>query len=388
MGVVAGLVLVAAAVGLFFLYSQTEVERQLRRGQWVWVLVVGVDGGAHGAPQANFIAAAGVSPDGRAATITVPGELMVPHEDGLLPLAELWDSLGVEGIQGHVEGILEIPLDRWVVVDFDLFRDVVDTVGGVEVELEEQLAYDDLSQELHIRIPPGAQRLDGERALQFVRYKGYEDLPEDEQDVADRQLRTVEFIESLWREFRELSWGKWRDVAQHAADAASTDLSLWELVDVARAGRGVGPEQADLVTAPFRVLDGEVLPDFVRVRQLVEAIHRDAVYLTRDQVNVALFNGAGVRLLAHRTGVWLSERGFSITGTDNADRDDYEHSYLLSLPDAEEKAQMVAELLPQHLDVELMAAEEWGVERLEEMEELPEGTEVVMVLGEGFDIGG
>ncbi len=385
MGVVAGLLLVAAAVGLFFLYSQTEVERQLRRGEWVWGLVVGIDAGADGEPQADFIAAAGVDSAGRAAVIMVPGEVAVPRDGELLPLAEVWNSEREEDLARQVEGLLEISLSYWAVVDFALFRGVVDAVGGVEVEVEEQIVYVDRSQDLYINIPAGLQRLDGEQALQLVRYRGYEGAPETEQDVASRQLRTVSFVDSLWQEFRGLSWGTWREVLRSVVEGASTDLSIWEAVDLARVVRDVDMGQGRVETMPFFVVDGQVLPDFVRVRQLMQAVQHDVEHLTRDRVNVAVLNGVGVRLLAHRTGLWLGERGFNVVMTGNADRQDYGTSYVLSLSDAQEKARMVADVLPDHLGVQLAEGEEWGVDRLED---LPDDVDVVMILGRGFDIGG
>ncbi len=385
-GIVAGFVLVAAAVGLFFLYSQTEVERQLRRGEWVWMLVVGVDEGARGDRQANAVAAAGVSPDGGGAIITIPGELGIPQDNGVLvPLEALWEAGGVEAIRQSVEGVLELTLDHWVVIDFELFRHVVDAAGGVELDVEERLVYVDLAQDLFIDIPAGEQRLDGERALQYVRYRGYAEDPADEDDVLDRQARMRTFLTTLWEQVSEWPWGTWRELAQHVADSTSTDLSAWEMLDLARAVRDVDLDKGQVVTTPVRVVDGEVLPDFVRVRQFVQRVYRGQHYLTRDEVRVAVFNGAGVRLLAHRSAVWLSERGFEVSGTDNADRSDYEQSYLLSLPGAEDKARMVAEVLPQDASVEHSSGETWGVERLGE---LPEDTDVVLVLGRGFDIGG
>lgn len=384
-GIVAGFVLVAAAVGLFFLYSQTEVERQLRRGEWVWLLVVGVDEGARGDRQANFVAAAGVSPDGGGAIITIPGEIGIPQGNGVLVrLEEMWETGGVGEIRASVEGLLELTLDHWVVLDFELFRHVVDAAGGVEVEVEERLVYVDLEQDLFIDIPAGTQQLDGERALQYVRYRGYAGDPADEADVLGRQIRAQTFLTVLWEEVRSLPWGTWREMAQHVAGSASTDLSAWEMLDLARAVRDVRLEKGQVVTAPVSVVDGEVLPDFVRVRQLVQRVYRGHHYLTRDQVRVAVFNGAGVRLLAHRSAVWLSERGFEVSGTDNADRSDYEQSYLLSLPGAEDKARMVGEVLPRDVRVEKSSGEAWGVDRLGE---LPEDTDVVLVLGRGFDVG-
>ncbi|HIE47809.1 TPA: hypothetical protein EYP84_02825, partial [Candidatus Bipolaricaulota bacterium] len=170
MGIAAGTVLIGVAVGLFFLYSQTEVERALARGEWVHVLVVGLDNGAQGQVQADLVGVASLSPEGRAVWLTLPRELELPQEDGTwAPLYALYRG-DLPAFTRRLELLLGIPLPYQVQVDFAGFGALVDAVEGVEVMVEARLRYSDRSQGLEIDIHPGLQVLDGETALQYLRY--------------------------------------------------------------------------------------------------------------------------------------------------------------------------------------------------------------------------
>src|SRR5690606_3219414 len=56
--------------------------------------------------------------------------------------------------------------------DFAGFERLVDAVGGVELVIDYRMKYDDYAQGLHIDLQPGRQRLDGRKALHYVRYRG------------------------------------------------------------------------------------------------------------------------------------------------------------------------------------------------------------------------
>lgn len=67
-----------------------------------------------------------------------------------------------------------IDIDYYVIVDVDTFRNVVDAMGGVEVDVQFDMNYEDSAQDLSIHIKKGKQILMGEEAEGFVRYrKGY-----------------------------------------------------------------------------------------------------------------------------------------------------------------------------------------------------------------------
>lgn len=89
-------------------------------------------------------------------------------------------AYGAEGIIGTANSVSDvlygIPINYYAVVDYDSVKTIVDGIGGVPVNVEKAMKYDDPMDKppLHINIPAGEQVLDGEHAIQYLRYrKGY-----------------------------------------------------------------------------------------------------------------------------------------------------------------------------------------------------------------------
>lgn len=70
-----------------------------------------------------------------------------------------------------LEEYLEIPIDHYVHVGFQAVIDVIDAVGGVTIDVERSMIYDDPVDGTSIRINPGRQTLDGKNALDYVRHR-------------------------------------------------------------------------------------------------------------------------------------------------------------------------------------------------------------------------
>lgn len=90
---------------------------------------------------------------------------------------------------------LEIPIKHYVNVDFKGFKEVVDTVGGVKVNVQRSMVYDDPTDGTHIRLSPGEQILDGENALDYVRFR-IDNHGNNASDM-DRNMRQQEIIRAL-----------------------------------------------------------------------------------------------------------------------------------------------------------------------------------------------
>lgn len=82
-----------------------------------------------------------------------------------------------DGMVGFVEALemnMYIQIDYWAVIKLDGFSKIIDSIGGVEVDIPFEMDYDDPIQDLHIHLKPGVQTLNGEQAEQFVRFRaGY-----------------------------------------------------------------------------------------------------------------------------------------------------------------------------------------------------------------------
>jgi len=69
-----------------------------------------------------------------------------------------------------VENLLEIPIDYYVRMDFYAFMDVVDALGGIELDVPYAISEKNADDVNHaINLQPGLQELNGEEALAFAR---------------------------------------------------------------------------------------------------------------------------------------------------------------------------------------------------------------------------
>jgi len=64
-----------------------------------------------------------------------------------------------------------VKIDYTAVIDFQGFVDVVDALGGVTVTVDKNMRYVDNADGTDINLTKGEQKLDGEQALGFVRYR-------------------------------------------------------------------------------------------------------------------------------------------------------------------------------------------------------------------------
>lgn len=77
-----------------------------------------------------------------------------------------------------VKDLLAIDLEYYVKVDYKIVKEFVDIIGGVEVNVPMDMRYSDpvADPPLYINLKAGLQVLDGDKALQFLRFrKGYSD---------------------------------------------------------------------------------------------------------------------------------------------------------------------------------------------------------------------
>ncbi|GGD71190.1 hypothetical protein GCM10010911_31360 [Paenibacillus nasutitermitis] len=76
-----------------------------------------------------------------------------------------------QGMRKMFGEFLGIPIDYTATINFKGFADVVDALGGVEVDVDIDMRYVDKADGTNINLSKGVQVLDGKKALDFVRYR-------------------------------------------------------------------------------------------------------------------------------------------------------------------------------------------------------------------------
>lgn len=78
---------------------------------------------------------------------------------------------GIETLADTVSDLLGIPVDYTIGVNLKGFVKLVDTIHGVDFDIPINMDYDDPQQDLSIHFTKGMQHLDGQEALEVVRFR-------------------------------------------------------------------------------------------------------------------------------------------------------------------------------------------------------------------------
>lgn len=99
---------------------------------------------------------------------------------------------GVDLTLETVENLLDIPVDYFVSLDFTAFMDIIDELGGIEVDSPMQISDTDNATYGTIVIEEGLQTLNGEEALAYVRMRKQD--PRGDLGRGDRQKEVIESV--------------------------------------------------------------------------------------------------------------------------------------------------------------------------------------------------
>ena len=82
-----------------------------------------------------------------------------------------YNNGGTEALRSNIEDMLGVPVDFYVSVDLKGFIALIDQIGGVDFDVPEDMNYDDPYQDLHIHFKAGLQHLNGQQAMEVVRFR-------------------------------------------------------------------------------------------------------------------------------------------------------------------------------------------------------------------------
>lgn len=137
---------------------------------------------------------------------------------------------GVELLYKTIATNFNIELDGYVEVGFKAFQDIVDKVGGVEIELTESEA-EYLNSTNYIRnkkyrnVKVGKQTLNGSQALGYCRIRKKGTTINGLRDDYGRTWRQRTVINRVFDKVKKLPMSDWMDIANSVFDNVTTDLT-------------------------------------------------------------------------------------------------------------------------------------------------------------------
>jgi len=184
----------------------------------------------------------------RDSRVDIPGH-------GLDKINAAIDYGGPELTAQVVSKLIGMPVSYYALVDWNGFQDIVDTVGGVTIDVQQNMYHYDSSDgpEYTIDLHKGVQHLDGRQALEFVRFR--------DGALGDigRTRRQQEFLKALARQVMQPgNLIKLPVLIPEIKKCVKTNLGLREMLTLAWAARNFNRAQIVTQTLPgqFLTIDG------------------------------------------------------------------------------------------------------------------------------------
>lgn len=138
----------------------------------------------------------------------------------------------------------KIPIDHYVTITMDGFREVVDAIGGVEIDMPYEIPTDN-KVDNNVSIPVGKQILNGRQAEILVRYrKGYADA-----DIGRVKAQRL-FISALVDEIKKSDPGELMNLVGTVSSKMKTDLSVADMYKFVNAGMKVNLNEMEMHLLP------------------------------------------------------------------------------------------------------------------------------------------
>ena len=168
------------------------------------------------------------------------------------------------------EVLLGMPINYYAVIEYDGVKNIVDAMGGVPMDIKFHMKYNDPYDKppLVINIPKGHQVLDGEHAVQFLRYRhGYK-----EGDIG-RVKAQQEFMKSAFKQCIGFELPK---IAKTVFENVNSDITIGTATKLATKAMGISATDIETYMLPANPLAEPpwyVIPDAEGTAEMINKIY-------------------------------------------------------------------------------------------------------------------
>jgi LCP family protein required for cell wall assembly len=248
-----------------------------------------------------------------------------------------------------------LPIHHFIDVNFLGFIRIVDTLGGVYIDVDQRYYNPPGTGWAAIDLYPGYQLMNGRHALQFVRFR------HDGRGDFGRILRQQVFLHEVERQAKRWqNFSKLPSIVEAVAENTISDKRLSDLttaLGLAKLVLGLDTSQVykTHVEGEGTMIDGksvqlpseqeikEAVNDFLDPQQAPVSLGK--ITIPRDTYAVRVLNGSGADGLAGRVAAELKDQGYDALEDGNADDFDYTNSVVFTTAGLETSAKAVARMI-------------------------------------------
>ena len=217
------------------------------------ILVLGVD---REAGLTDVMMLVGIDGEaGRVTVMQIPRDTYAEYTDGSYKkLNGAYNALGgAREVADFLSQSFGIEIDGYMCVGLDTLGEVVDAIGGVEIDLPHDMRYSDPEQGLYIDLKSGRQTLDGDAAQHFVRFRS---------DYSNGDLGRIDaqklFMSAFFRTLCEKLSPTTAAKLMIVADGVETNMGVSDMLQLCTDVIDMGGDGISFVTMPGKEVTATV----------------------------------------------------------------------------------------------------------------------------------
>ncbi|WP_094605517.1 Polyisoprenyl-teichoic acid--peptidoglycan teichoic acid transferase TagU [Sporomusa silvacetica DSM 10669] len=239
------------------------------------ILLFGLDDGDPDNPgsprRSDTMMVASINPADKSVTIlSIPRDsrVNIPGHPGYDKITHAFFYGGPNLAVQTVENNFHIPINYYITINWKAFIRVVDIVGGVDINVEHDMNYDDPYENLSIHLNKGYQHLNGEQAGEYVRYR------HDELGDIGRVQRQEHFLKALTSQMLQAGTIlKLPVLITTISQYIQTDMNTYTLAKIANILKDMNADflHSQMVPGNFATIDelSYWVPDMTEVQKIV-----------------------------------------------------------------------------------------------------------------------
>jgi LCP family protein required for cell wall assembly len=314
-------IVLALVVGVTIYLSYTSpLARAIRNGELINGLVLGTDYVDY-ARHSDTLVFANYNPARRFLNI-----ISIPRDTHFCPpgyrfsrineiYAYHWrmkknDFLACQEVRIGVEQLLgnRVTIPYYIEFDYASFRKIIDLLGGITIEVEESMNYDDTAGSLHIHFEPGWYHLNGQQALEYVRYRSKAG------DIG-RVFRQQRFLKAaLARLKNPYVLLRLPTIAHVLTSEIKTNLTFWDVLAGLLELKDLHAKDIRLAQLPGTPKNDYWEVDADNCTGLLDKIFPSAstTVSTGPRIRVEVWNASGKNKLAEKVNWILRQQGYDV----------------------------------------------------------------------------
>ena len=255
-----------------------------------------------------------------------------------------------KGGMGQLEQIIQtnlgIPIDYYGLMDYGAFKDAVNAVGGVTIDIQSPDPYGIYDSNCNIKLPNGLATLNGDQALALARARGdgygSYGFPDSDFDRTEHQRQLFTGVASKAKSLGVLANPvKISDLFNALGNNFQTDMSLQNVLRLVQVTKGVNlsaiqsytysstlssttpnpilKTYTDPASGQESLIPSNGIGDYSQMEQYYLQL-TSSNPVVKEAPNVVILNASGATGLASKQRSILQTKGFNVVSIANADR--------------------------------------------------------------------